>query len=88
MLGLKHADCFASEARAFAIVGPADESITGGPTNGMIAGAEDTENTLHILDNMRHVTENLKEFTATIKTRPYTLIRASNPREHKTGEQQ
>src|SRR6266853_1609810 len=41
-----------------------------------------------LLDNMRHVTENLKEFTATIKTRPYTLIRASNPREHKTGEQQ
>ena len=41
-----------------------------------------------LLDNMRHVTENLKEFTATIKTRPHTLIRASNPREHKTGEQQ
>lgn len=41
-----------------------------------------------LLDNMRQVTENLKEFTATIKTRPYTLIRASNPREHKTGEQQ
>jgi len=40
-----------------------------------------------LLDNMRHVTENLKEFTATIKTRPYTLIRASNPKEHKTGEQ-
>ena len=42
-------------ARAFAVVGPADESITGGPTNGMIAGAEDTENTLHILDNLRNV---------------------------------
>jgi len=41
-----------------------------------------------LLDNMRHVTENLKEFTSTIKTRPYTLFRASNPREHKTGEQQ
>jgi ABC-type transport system involved in resistance to organic solvents, periplasmic component len=39
-----------------------------------------------LLDNMRRVTKNLKEFTATIKTRPYTLIRASNPREHKTGE--
>src|SRR5207237_8571763 len=34
-----------------------------------------------LLDNLRHVTENLKEFTATIKTRPYTLIRASNSRE-------
>lgn len=41
-----------------------------------------------LLDNMRHVTENLKEFTATIKTRPYTLIRASNPREHNPGGQQ
>ena len=47
-----------------------------------------SENIDELLDNMRHVTENLKEFTATIKTRPYTLIRASNPREHKTGEQQ
>jgi ABC-type transporter Mla subunit MlaD len=41
-----------------------------------------------LLDNMRHVTENLKEFTATIKTRPYTLIRASNPPEHNPGGQQ
>ena len=40
-----------------------------------------------LLDNLRRVTENLDEFTATIKTRPYTLIRASNPREHTTGEQ-
>jgi len=45
-----------------------------------------SENIDELLDNMRHVTENLKEFTATIKTRPYTLIRASSPREHKTGE--
>jgi phospholipid/cholesterol/gamma-HCH transport system substrate-binding protein len=41
-----------------------------------------------LLDNMRHVTENLKEFTATIKTRPNTLIRASNPPEHNPGGQQ
>jgi phospholipid/cholesterol/gamma-HCH transport system substrate-binding protein len=40
-----------------------------------------------LLDNLRHVTENLKEFTATIKARPYTLIRASNPHEHKPGDQ-
>jgi hypothetical protein len=45
-----------------------------------------SENIDEILNNMRDVTENLKEFTATIKTRPYTLIRASNPREHVTGE--
>jgi phospholipid/cholesterol/gamma-HCH transport system substrate-binding protein len=41
-----------------------------------------------LLDNIRHVTENLKEFTATIKTRPYTLIHASNPPEHNPGGQQ
>ena len=50
--------------------------------------AVNSENIDELLDNMRHVTENLKEFTATIKTRPDTLIRASNPREHRTGEQQ
>jgi phospholipid/cholesterol/gamma-HCH transport system substrate-binding protein len=46
-----------------------------------------SENIDEILENVRHVTENLKEFTATIKTRPYSLIRATNPREHKSGEQ-
>lgn len=45
-----------------------------------------SENIDELLDNLRHVTENLKEFTSTIKTRPYTLIRATNPREHKPGE--
>jgi len=45
-----------------------------------------SENIDELVDNVRHVTENLKEFTATIKTRPYTLIRATNPREHKPGE--
>jgi phospholipid/cholesterol/gamma-HCH transport system substrate-binding protein len=47
-----------------------------------------SENIDELLDNMRQVTENLREFTATIKTRPYTLIRATNPREHKPGGQQ
>lgn len=47
-----------------------------------------TENIDEILDNFRRVSQNLKEFTNTIKKRPYTLIRASNPREHKPGEQQ
>ena len=47
-----------------------------------------TENIDELLDNFRRVSQNLKEFTDTIKKRPYTLIRASNPREHKTGEQQ
>jgi phospholipid/cholesterol/gamma-HCH transport system substrate-binding protein len=45
-----------------------------------------SENIDQLLDNMLHVTENLKEFTETLKMRPYSLIRATNPPEHKTGE--
>lgn len=44
------------------------------------------ENIDELLENLRDVTENLKELTDTVKTRPYTLIRASNRREHKPGE--
>lgn len=42
-----------------------------------------SENLDEIIDNLRNVTANLNEFTETIKTRPYTLIRASGlkPRE-------
>ena len=47
-----------------------------------------SENIDELLENLRHVSQNLKEFTNTIKTRPYTLIRATNPREHKPGEPQ
>jgi phospholipid/cholesterol/gamma-HCH transport system substrate-binding protein len=47
-----------------------------------------SENIDELLDNFRHVSENLKEFTNTIKSRPYTLIRSSTPREHKPGERQ
>jgi ABC-type transporter Mla subunit MlaD len=46
------------------------------------------ENIDELLDNFRRVSQNLKEFTNTIKKRPYTLIRATNPPEHKTGERQ
>lgn len=45
-----------------------------------------SENIDELLENLRHVSENLKQFTNTIKTRPYTLIRSSAPREHKPGE--
>jgi phospholipid/cholesterol/gamma-HCH transport system substrate-binding protein len=45
-----------------------------------------SENIDELLENLRHVSQNLKEFTDTIKTKPYTLIRSSSPREHKTGE--
>lgn len=44
------------------------------------------ENIDEILENFRHVSENLKEFTATIKTRPYTLIRGSGPPARHPGE--
>ncbi len=47
-----------------------------------------SENLDEMLDNLRHVTENLKEFTEKIKTRPYLLIRPSNPREHRPGQPQ
>jgi phospholipid/cholesterol/gamma-HCH transport system substrate-binding protein len=39
-----------------------------------------------IIDNLRHVTENLNSFTETIKTRPYTLIRASGEKPRKPGQ--
>jgi len=37
------------------------------------------------LENLRVTTINLKELTATLKRRPYTLIRADNPRERTPG---
>jgi phospholipid/cholesterol/gamma-HCH transport system substrate-binding protein len=39
-----------------------------------------------LLDNLRQATENLNEFTATIKSRPSSLIRSTNPPEHKPGD--
>jgi phospholipid/cholesterol/gamma-HCH transport system substrate-binding protein len=47
-----------------------------------------SENIDEMLENFRHVSENLKQFTETITTKPYTLLRSSSPREHKTGEPQ
>jgi len=47
-----------------------------------------SDNIDDLLENLRHVSQNLKEFTNTIKTRPYTLIRAATPLEHKPGEKQ
>ena len=44
------------------------------------------ENLDEIIINLRTITENMTSFTNTIKTRPYTLIRASTPKEHKPGE--
>ncbi|MFY9804795.1 MAG: MlaD family protein [Candidatus Acidiferrales bacterium] len=58
--------------------------------NSVLASLNDTvtanqENLDEIIDNLRHVTDNLNAFTETIKTRPYTLIRASAPKEHQPG---
>jgi phospholipid/cholesterol/gamma-HCH transport system substrate-binding protein len=44
------------------------------------------ENIDELLDNLRQASENLNEFTATIKNRPSSLIRSTNPPEHKPGE--
>ena len=44
------------------------------------------ENLDELLDNLRHVTDNLNSFTETIKTRPYTLIRASGIKPRKPGD--
>jgi phospholipid/cholesterol/gamma-HCH transport system substrate-binding protein len=44
------------------------------------------ENLDEILENLKHITENMTEFTDTIKTRPYTLIRASSPKPHEPGQ--
>jgi phospholipid/cholesterol/gamma-HCH transport system substrate-binding protein len=46
-----------------------------------------SENIDELLDNLRQISENLREFSATIKARPYSLIRSVNPKEHKPGEQ-
>jgi len=46
-----------------------------------------SENIDELLDNFRQISQNLKEFTDTIKKRPYTLIRSTNPTDHKPGEQ-
>jgi phospholipid/cholesterol/gamma-HCH transport system substrate-binding protein len=38
------------------------------------------------LENLRVTTQHLKDLTEALKRRPYTLIRAANPRERKPGE--
>jgi phospholipid/cholesterol/gamma-HCH transport system substrate-binding protein len=44
-----------------------------------------SENLDEILDNVRQITDNLNQFTETIKTRPYSLIRTSEPKQHQPG---
>jgi len=59
------------------------QDLTGQLNNTLGANSENID---EILENMRHVSENLKEFTEIIKARPYTLLRSSAPKEHKTGQ--
>ena len=44
-----------------------------------------SENIDEIVDNLRYITDNMREFTETIKTRPYTLIRTTSPKQHEPG---
>jgi virulence factor Mce-like protein len=53
--------------------------------NGTIT--DNSENIDEIIENLRETTENLNDFTATIKTRPYTLLRDSEPKPHKPGSE-
>jgi phospholipid/cholesterol/gamma-HCH transport system substrate-binding protein len=89
---LKHVDAMIGENRPDIRKAVIELRRTLGTMTDLTAKLDQTldvnaDNIDEVLDNMRHVTENLREFTATIKTRPYTLIRASNPKEHKPGEQ-
>jgi phospholipid/cholesterol/gamma-HCH transport system substrate-binding protein len=45
-----------------------------------------TDNIDEALENVRVTTQQLRELTETLKRRPYTLIRADNPRERKPGD--
>jgi phospholipid/cholesterol/gamma-HCH transport system substrate-binding protein len=44
-----------------------------------------SENLDDIIENVRQITDNLNQFTETIKTRPYSLIRTSEPKQHQPG---
>ena len=45
-----------------------------------------SDNLDETLENVRLATENLREFTDTIRQRPYTLIRTTQPPEHQPGK--
>jgi ABC-type transporter Mla subunit MlaD len=45
------------------------------------------DNIDQILENLRVTSQHVKDLTLALKRRPYTLIRAVNPRERKPGEQ-
>lgn len=90
---LNHVDSMLGDNRADVRQAVADLRSTLANTTGLTEQISQTldvnsENIDEILDTLQHVMENLKEFTETIKTRPSTVVRASNPREHKPGDKQ
>lgn len=89
-LALNHIDGMVNENRPDVHQAVVQLRETLAEARGLIARLDQTldvnsENIDELLENLRHVSENLKEFTNTIKTRPYTLIRASVPRDHIPG---
>jgi len=80
---IDHIDSLIGENRADIRQAVAElrRTLTNTPTDRPLNQTLDvnSENIDELLDNFRHVSENLKEFTNTIKSRPYTLIRSSNP---------
>lgn len=88
---LNHVDALIGENRADvrqAVIDLRESLATVNDLTGRLDQTLDvnSDNIDELLENLRHVSQNLKEFTNTIKTRPYTLIRSSTPREHKPGE--
>jgi phospholipid/cholesterol/gamma-HCH transport system substrate-binding protein len=89
-LALNHIDGMIGENRPDVHQAVLQLRQTLGQANGLIGHLDqildvNSENIDELLENLRHVSENLKEFTNTIKTRPYTLIRASTPVDHIPG---
>jgi phospholipid/cholesterol/gamma-HCH transport system substrate-binding protein len=64
-----------SLAKTDSIVSQLDNTIT-----------NNSENLDEIIDNIRRITENMNAFTETIRARPYTLIRSTEPKPHEPGQ--
>jgi len=59
------------------------ESLTDQLNRTMNANSENLD---EIINNLQQATDSLNEFTDTIKTRPYTLLRSADVKQHKPGE--
>jgi len=63
-----------------------ESSKTPRPSPASYGFANNSENLDEIIDNLRRITENMNAFTETIRARPYTLIRSSEPKDHQPGQ--